>query len=340
VATGAGRDVDAAMMLGGAEAVREEIGVELTPPARTYDEVTIARAVAAIGDSDFWTAWQDGRKLPVADVLARALGGCKAGWTPGEPVPTSTGTVDLRVHALGPLHVWVGERHVEKTDWGSSRARELLVFLAAHPEGRTKAQIGLALWPDASPAQLRNTFHVTLHRLRHALGRPEAIVAEGDGYRINPTLALDFDAATFQRDVTAALRALRSGTDVVDRLAAALALYRGDFLLNEEVGEWADDRRDQLRRLRTDGLYALGRAYMDRDRNAEAVEAFRTLLAIDPTHEDACRREMACLTQLGDRGAALRAYDGLARALRKELGVAPEPETSALRDSLLRTQPA
>ena len=26
-----------------------------------------------------------------------------------------------------------------------------------------KDQIGLSLWPDASPAQVRNSFHVTLH---------------------------------------------------------------------------------------------------------------------------------------------------------------------------------
>jgi DNA-binding SARP family transcriptional activator len=44
---------------------------------------------------------------------------------------------------------------------------------------------------------------------------------------------------------------------------------------------------------------------------------------------------MICLTQLGDRAAALRAYDALVRALRDELGVRPERETAALRDKLV-----
>src|SRR3712207_7506307 len=56
----------------------------------------------------------------------------------------------------------------------------------------TKAQIGLALWPDASPSQLRNTFHVTLHRLRNALAIADAIQVDGERYRINPALRYEF----------------------------------------------------------------------------------------------------------------------------------------------------
>jgi DNA-binding SARP family transcriptional activator len=121
----------------------------------------------------------------------------------------------------------------------------------------------------------------------------------------------------------------------VSALEAALALYRGDFLAGERVGEWVDEHRDRLRELHVEGLDALGRAQMERGRYAEAAEAFRALLAVDPVNEDACRRQMICLTELGDRAGALRAYDALARALQHELGVRPERETSSLRDRLV-----
>ena len=83
--------------------------------------------------------------------------------------------MQLRVLALGPLQVFVDGPIDRVAAWGSARPRELLVFLLMHPEGRTKEQVGLAFWPDASPAQLRNSFHVTLHRLRKALGGAEWI---------------------------------------------------------------------------------------------------------------------------------------------------------------------
>lgn len=43
---------------------------------------------------------------------------------------------------------------------------------------------------------------------------------------------------------------------------------------------------------------------------------------------------MTCLAHLGDRASALRAYDALVRALRRDLGVTPARETVALRDKL------
>ena len=55
---------------------------------------------------------------------------------------------------------------------------------------------------------------------------------------------------------------------------------------------------------------------------------------MDPVNEDACRRQMICLANLGDRASALRAYDALVRALRDDLGVQPARDTVALREKL------
>jgi DNA-binding SARP family transcriptional activator len=250
------------------------------------------------------------------------------------PASASSQDLDLKIRALGALEVHTRQGRIEKSQWGSNRARELLLFLACHRDGCTKGQIGLALWPDSSPAQLRNTFHVTLHRLRHALGIPDAIQVDDDRYRINPSLAWELDADVFERDVRAAVRDMRAGGDATAALTAATARYRGDFLPGEAVGEWADERRDRLRHLHLDALEALGRALMAREQYVEAADAFSAILAVDPVNEDACRRHMICLVQLGDRASALRAYDALVRALRDDLGVRPGRETVALRDKL------
>jgi predicted ATPase/two-component SAPR family response regulator len=329
----AGQPARAATLLGAADQARRELGIDLVPPARAYEDATIAEALASLGEPAFWCSWAEGKERQLNEAVAAALETPARSTSQAAAVPAEAG-VDLRIRALGAFETFVRGRRIEKTDWGSSRARELLAFLACHPEGCTKAQIGLALWPDASPGQLRNTFHVTLHRLRNALALPDAIQVDGERYRVSKSLSREFDAELFEHDVRAATRDRRRGGDVTERLERAVARYRGDFLAGETVGEWADERRDRLRHLQLEALDCLGRARMEREAYAEAADAFRALLEMDPVNEEACRRQMICLTQLGDRAGAMRAYDALVRALRDELGVRPERETAALRDKL------
>lgn len=322
----------AAALLGASDALWEDLDVELPPRLRSYRDASAAESLATAAEPAFSCAWAGARKRPLADMLAALMPDDTK--TPADPAAREQPAVDLRIRALGPLEVYAGRGRVERSDWGSSRARELLVFLACHAQGCTKTQIGLSLWPDASPAQLRNVFHVTLHRLRHAIRLPDAIQVDGERYAFNRALSWELDADVFEREARAVIRAVRSGTDAAAALQTALTRYRGDFLSGETAGEWADERRERLRALRMEALGALGRAHMERARYAEAADTFSALLAADPVNEDACQRQMICLTHLGDRASALRTYDALVRALRHELGVDPARETVALRDKL------
>jgi DNA-binding SARP family transcriptional activator len=92
----------------------------------------------------------------------------------------------VRVQAFGPLVVTRDGVAVPYTELTPAKVRELLLYLALHPP-RTKEQIGLALWPDASPAQVRNTFHVTMHQLRRVLGHKDAVTFDAGAYGLART---------------------------------------------------------------------------------------------------------------------------------------------------------
>ncbi len=333
VAASAGGGGRAAALLGASDGIRADLSIELSPPDRGYHDATIAAALSHMGEPAFWCTWAEGRARSLSEIIASVLSE-RAPTEAARPTRSQAATADLRIRALGGFEAYVKDRRVEKNEWGSCRARELLAFLACYPDGCTKTQIGLALWPDASPGQLRNTFHVTLHRLRHALALPDAIQVENDRYRLNTSLVREFDAESFEQEVRSATRDLRHGADATDTLGNAVARYRGDFLAGEPVGEWACQRRDRLHLLHLESLEVLGRAQMERGRFTDAADVFRALLAVDPVNEDACRRQMICLNQIGDRAGALRAYDALVRALKDELGVKPERETTMLREKL------
>jgi DNA-binding SARP family transcriptional activator len=239
----------------------------------------------------------------------------------------------LRVLALGQLQVFVDGQPIETAAWGSARPRELLVYLLMHPEGRTKEQVGLAFWPDASAAQMRNNFHVTLHRLRKALGGSSWVALENDRYRIPQELIDIVDVHAFEREVTEARKELlhaREARTAAARLEKAIELYRGDFLDGEPVGDWHVDHRDRYQRICVGALMELGGRFAEDGRHAKAAEAFRRVLARDELNEEALRALIRSLAETGERSQALRTYERFVTKLRSELEADPESETVEL----------
>jgi predicted ATPase/DNA-binding SARP family transcriptional activator len=287
-------------LLAAASAAWMHLGARAARPA-AFDKDKDARIREALDDQRLRIALASGAAMAYDQMVALAE----------TAIDRASGAPPLRVRALGALEV---ERDGKPVDIGSPR--DLLLFLLLHPNGATKEQIGVALWPDADPAKLRNNFHVTVHRLRKVLGDAEWVVARGDAYVLKP--GIDFDAVTFERETNAAIRARDAA-----RLQRAVELYRGDFFANASSGEWHLDVRDRLRDLYAKALATLGRL-------ADSIDAWQRLVALDPLDEEAARHLMVALGKDGDSAAASRVYRRLADALKRELDTEPEPETRAV----------
>ena len=206
--------------------------------------------------------------------------------------------------------------------------------MLCHPDGRTREQVGLAFWPDASVEQVRNNFHVILHRLRKTLGGAHWVTLSNDQYAVDSRVAVDFDASRFERDVTAGLARLRKDGDTT-LLEEALTLYGGDFLEHEVVGDWHLELRDRLRNKYVGALVALGERHMKRERWADAAEAWRRLVARDELDERAYRGLMTCYAKLGERSQVQQLYQRVERVLQKELETKPAAETVQLYQRLM-----
>jgi len=242
-----------------------------------------------------------------------------------------TDTADLVIRMLAPLEIRVAGVPLDQRAWGSARSRELLLYLVCHPTGVTKDQVGVAFWPDASAAQVRNTFHVTLHRLRKALGHAEWVVVQQERYRLDPALVIECDAMRFEREMSDALRlAKRRGTNAMDVLSAALARYTQDLLLGESVGDWHVALHDRLQRLYLDGLQALSSLQLEAGEYADAIASSRRLLAVDTLDEDAWRRIMTAHARSGERTQALRIHQQLEELLLREIESTPDRATAQL----------
>jgi DNA-binding SARP family transcriptional activator len=242
----------------------------------------------------------------------------------------------LRVLALGALEIFVDGAPVPPKAWHYAKSRELLLHLLWFPEGRTREQIGLALWPDASTAQVRNNFHVTLHHLRKALRRSEWVRFDRERYRIDAVGALEFDARTFDAMMTAALREARRGAPPIAELRAACAMYRGHFMDGESAGDWSVEIRDRLTRQHADGLEMLGAALLKAGELDDASVTFERLVQQETLHEDGYRWLMTSRARAEDRMAAMREYRRLEAVLHRELGALPGRERAELYRKLQR----
>jgi DNA-binding SARP family transcriptional activator len=348
-ASSSGEAGDAALLHGAAASIRESIGAAMWPVDRALHEPYVLRARAALGSRAYGAALSKGRLLGADEGVALAFAVSEKLGALTEPDRTwdtreyripdlalQPSAPSLSVRSLGALDVAVNGVPLTRKDWTYSKARELLLFLLLHPSGQTREQVGVALWPDASSAQLRNSFHVALHHLRRALGSVEWVRFENDRYRLDVPGGVAFDAAAFDEALTRGLRAARQGSLPFEAVDSALQSYRGDFLEGEPVGDWHLEMRDRLARLYSDGLQALGDALLRAGCPADAIPVLERLVQREPILESGWRALMQARAQSGDSAGLARDYRRLVEVLRREGYPEPGRETLELFRRLTR----
>jgi len=331
IAAAQGQAAGAARVMGAVDAYLTRRAARLDADAKAELEQDNAAVRAALTPEEFETAFVAGQPLTLEQAIQELSGLERVeGRVEAQPLPPAA--EKLHLCAFGPMRVRKGEQAV--TAWPYAKVKELLFYLVSYP-ARTKAQIGLALWPEASPMQLRNSLGTTLYHLRRALGNPQWIVFEGDQYRFNRALGCRFDVDEFESHLAQASR-LRSITpeQAIRPLQEAAGLYRGEFVEELLEGEWFMFRREELRRKYLDAVLDLGQLLFAQCDYARAAESYRRAIEKEAVLETAHRELMRCLARLGERGQALRHFQTLTQIMHDELGAPPAPESVALYERL------
>lgn len=237
----------------------------------------------------------------------------------------SPGGITVRGHESGAgwtLELLGGARldgpgvHLERPE---RKTAALLAHLALHGASGRAHLAGL-LWPDSKRETGRNNLRQLLRRLREATGA-DVVDGDADTLRLAPDVACD----------AARLVVAASTGRYAEAGRLEGELLRGyDYADCGELDEWVRRQRDHLRELRR-RAYEEEAARLEREGSAPAaLEWNRRLLEDEPASEPAWRRAMRLHCLLGDRAAALRAYERCRAVLERELGTAPLEETQAL----------
>ena len=161
---------------------------------------------------------------------------------------------DLQIFTFGALRVLRQGRELTGEDWIYGKTRELLLYLL-HVDSADKETIGTALWPDASPRQVKSNFRTAIYHLRRALGGTEWITFSDGRYAFNRARDYWLDSEVFTR---ALAQAEREPARRAEHLQRATALYHGDLALESLESEELVVKREQLRLQAIDALLALG----------------------------------------------------------------------------------
>lgn len=235
----------------------------------------------------------------------------------------------LRVQLLGETEVSLGGTVISRSDWQTQMAPSLLYLLLANPDGLTKEEIGLYLWPDHSPGRLKVIFQKTIYRLRRALASDVVVYdEETKQYRFNRELDYTCDVERFRLHLMEA----RTATNAEERkgaYSAALDLYRGPYLADaDEI--WAGPTREALAEAYREAALDLAELYLEEGSYTQVLNICRRLLAEDPCLEEAHRLAMRAHAGRGNMAGVVRQYKRCERALEDEIRVAPSPHTLEL----------
>ena len=222
------------------------------------------------------------------------------------------------------------------------KALALLAYLAVTRQAHGRDALVALLWPELDGEHGRAVLRSTLADLSQAIGKG-ALSIDGDQVACQSP-PLQVDVARFH-DLLAQVTdhndpLSRLCDDCLAALSEAVGVYTADFLAGftlkdaVEFDAWQTFQTESLRLELAAALEKLAQGLAGRRQWEAAIGHARRWLALDPLHEPAHRLLIQLHAWAGERGAAVRQYQECVKVLQEELGIEPEPETTALFEAI------
>jgi DNA-binding SARP family transcriptional activator len=220
-----------------------------------------------------------------------------------------------------------------------TKAAELAVFLACHPEGADTRAIGDHLEPDVRLRYADIRVHTNVSNLRHVMGRAAGqrkigyVIKVGGRYRLDPT-TVHVDLWE-QRDLLT-----RAATAPPDERIALLRLACDLYTAPLAEGcdyDWVEAHREKARQQATDAHLLLAEELLPTDAQA-ASDVLDRAIRLDRYNERLYQAAMQARHRAGDRDGIRALLRALTNAL-TDLDAEPDEATIELARSL-RERPA
>lgn len=233
----------------------------------------------------------------------------------------------LEIRALGTFQVLRDGVAVQRTEWQSKKARDLLKILVALRRPVPREELMELLWPGVDPVRSANRLSVLLSMVRDVLHPAQttevALASDGSVVWLDRSL-VSVDVEDFLAKAAEALDSHRRGSpDSTALLEAAVSAHTGDFLVADPYADWAEPLAEEVRATHIAVLRALSSRHHLAGEVDRAVQTTLRLLGKDPYDEPAHLDLVTVLMGAGRLGEAHRHYRNYVRRM-NEIEVAPQ----------------
>ena len=251
---------------------------------------------------------------------------------------------DLTVKVLGHIDIFRDKTKPFAPDaWTTRRARDIFCCIATSPHRRIEKDVLIdTFWGEEELSVIEKNFHPTISHIRKALNSRQALkqnflVFRDGAYQLNPELSYSIDTEEFENHIAEAEKAKREkdAKSLRENLEAAYGLYRGDFMAGI-YDDWAEERRNYYTEQFWRVLSGLAKLAFSEKSWSNALKYANEILQSDPFREDIHRLVMKVLAAQGKTVKVKEQFETLQNLLKKELGVAPAPETRRTFQELLK----
>ena len=253
-------------------------------------------------------------------------------------------TNPLKIQLLGAPQLFL---HEQLLDVQRQKGLAMLIYLAVTGGAQQRDTLAALFWPESDQSRARASLRRDLSVLNKLLAE-EWLEIEREWVALRPGYWLDVNRF---RELLAEWRGHGHAAEVVcsaclPALQTAVSLYHNDFLTGfslpncPEFDEWQFFQAQELRQSCFAALEKLVRGLTAQGEIDAALPNARRWVALEPAHEPAHRQLMRLYARSGQPAAAVRQYQLCVQTLQEELGVDPQPETTALYEQIRRQPPA
>jgi DNA-binding SARP family transcriptional activator len=222
------------------------------------------------------------------------------------------------VRLLGGLSLHYGGRRLPLPP-GSHR---LLAYLALHPAGLDRRRIAGALWPTVEEGRAAGNLRSALWRLQQV----DCPLVQVEPSALALRAGVDVDIARLEAWATRVL----SGSPTAEDLSVDPGPIAALELLPGWYEDWVLAVRDRLHLRLLHALEELSLQLRRSGRPSAAVEAVHVAVLAEPLRESGQRALIEAHQAAGNWAVARRQYDSFRSILRREVGVEPSAELTAV----------
>jgi len=249
----------------------------------------------------------------------------------------------LRIETLGGFEILRGDTPMDENEWKRSQPKELLKSILSRGGKKIPKDLLMEdIWPEGEKEATERKFKVTFHRLRKSL-EPDMDKDFKSSYIHLKDNLVSLDNELCRVDVDCFSFLIEKGKikekegdlkTAISLYTEAVDKYRGDFLSEELYAQWAELKREELKKTYINILLKLARLREDSKAIKKAVSFYKKAIQADSILEIAYQRLMTLYSEQGKQNEALKVYKKCKKALQDELDTKPDQVTISLYEKI------